>query len=417
VVRAKVLTDPFDPANEMKTTAGYVSAQPNPGRDLLAKADGEFVQKRYAVAKLLYEQAFQADAKLAGDEARRAWAYCQLSALVDQVNRNSSDLADWAKIEDQVKRAVEIAPHLAKTGDYILAEVQKRRVGVPPLGGMEPAGVPPLGGSVPPKGGTPTVSAVEHLPKGANGMLVAQTAHFRVYHNQSPEYAEKVARVAEETCVQMSRKWLGAVEDQWQPRCDIYLHATAADYSQFTHESSASPGHSKIELDRLSGRVVLRQVHLRCDNPSLFDSVLPHETTHVVLGGKFGNQHVPRWVDEGVAVLTEPAEKVEQHKKNLLRSLQAKDLIPIRKLVQMDQYPEANQISTFYAQSVALVDYLTKEKSPAIFTQFVRDSLRDGFDAALQKHFGYRDVMDLQERFTQHVLAEMRGGSATYAER
>jgi hypothetical protein len=401
VVRARA-ADPFDAANEIK--GGPVPLpQPSAGKDLLVKADSEFAQKRYATAKLLYEQAFQADTRVASEEARRCWAYCQLSTVADQINQQTGGSpGDWGNLESQVQRAVEVAPHLAKTGEYILGEMQKRKVAAAPVD-AKPATVA-------------SAVAVQHLPKAANGMLVAQTAHFRVYHNQAPEFAEKVARVAEETRLQMARKWFNKDEEDWQPKCDIYLHACAADYSRNTEQSINSPGHSKIELDRSTGRVVLRQIHLRCDNPALLESVLPHEATHVVLGGQFGNQHVPRWVDEGIAVLTEPAEKVQQHRKNLLRSLQNRELIPLRDLVQLDQYPKASQVTTFYAQSVALVDFLTKQKTPVVFTQFVRDSLRDGFEPALRTHYGIQDIGDLQDRFTQRILAESQGNASNNAE-
>ena len=38
--------------------------------------------------------------------------------------------------------------------------------------------------------------------------------------------------------------------------------------------------------------------------------------------------------------------------------------------MQMESYPPPAQIGTFYAQSVALVDYLTKLKGPLVLTQF-----------------------------------------------
>ena len=45
--------------------------------------------------------------------------------------------------------------------------------------------------------------------------------------------------------------------------------------------------------------------------------MLPHEATHVVLAGQFGDQPVPRWADEGMAVLTEPRDKIDRHLRNL----------------------------------------------------------------------------------------------------
>jgi hypothetical protein len=391
-VRAK--PDPFAAENEMKPDAlGAAKA-------ILAKAEAEFGQKHYGAARQLYEQAFQAEPKLATDEGRKRWAYCQLAQVVDQVNHSGEQPCDWAKLETAVKTAVAVAPHLSKAGADILADIAKRR------------GLAPAAAVI-----TPTV--VKHLPRGDHGWLVAETSHFRVFHNQTERFAEQVAQTAERTRVQMAGKWFGKASDEWQPKCDIYLHATSEDYSKFTGQNASSPGYSRIDLDpgAVEGRVTVRQIHLRCDNPSLMEAVLPHETTHIVLAGQFGNKHVPRWVDEGVAVLTEPNEKVDQHRKNLVRSLQSRELIPLRELMQLDQYPKAQQISTFYAQSVALVEYLTKQKGPQVFTQFVRDALCSGYEAALKKHYGLQDFNDLQNNFTDRLLAELNSTQPAYVER
>jgi hypothetical protein len=216
----------------------------------------------------------------------------------------------------------------------------------------------------------------------------------------------------------MLRKWFGKDGEDWSPQCDIYLHGNAADYSQHTGQNAASPGHSRIDLDPNAGRVVVRQVHLRCDNTSLLDAVLPHETTHVVLAGQFGsNRHVPRWIDEGIAVLTEPADKVQQHRTNLVTGLQNKKLIPLKTLLQMEDYPPPAQISVFYAQSVALVDFLTKEKGPVVLTQFAREALQSGYEPALRKYYGYQTIAELQDRFTERVLGGISSGQPTNGER
>jgi tetratricopeptide (TPR) repeat protein len=389
VVRAKP-DDPFDAANQLKPS-GNLTTGPSAAQSLLAKADAEYVQKRYADAKLLYEQAFQANEKLLTAETRERWAYSQMQVVVDQVNRFPEQTCNWAKLEDDVKTAVKVAPKLTKIGDELLAKMQERR--------DAGAGKPALG-----------ANAVKHHPRGSHGWLTTETPNFRIFHNQTSQFAEKVAQIAEYTRSQMTRKWFGKDGDEWAPKCDIMLHATGADYSSVTGVPGNSPGHSRIETDPTNGRVVGRRIDVHCDNPAMLEAVLPHETTHVVLAGQFGNQPVPRWVDEGIAVLTEPVEKVSLHKKNLSKCLENRQLIPLRDLMQLRDYPQASQISTFYAQSVTLVDYLTKLKGPTVFTQFVRESLRDGYEVALRKHYGLQGFGELQDRWTERMLADM--GSA-----
>src|SRR5262249_4506257 len=135
--------------------------------------------------------------------------------------------------------------------------------------------------------------------QGANaqGWQVAETSHFFIYHKQSKEYVEKVAKIAERTRYDMYRKWFGNAGPEWNPKCELYLHATGEDYSRATGVPASSPGHSRFE--NASGRVVGRRMELRCDNPTLLEAVLPHETTHVVLAGPVGGYDGARSADPG----------------------------------------------------------------------------------------------------------------------
>ena len=48
------------------------------------------------------------------------------------------------------------------------------------------------------------------------------------------------------------------------------------------------------------------RTNLRADHPQVLTAILPHEVTHVVLADLFTTQQIPRWADEGMAVLAEP---------------------------------------------------------------------------------------------------------------
>jgi hypothetical protein len=259
--------------------------------------------------------------------------------------------------------------------------------------------------------------AVRHLGKGPQGWEVAETTNFRVFHKQQRDLAEKAARAAEQTRAAMYRKWFGQSGEAWNPRCDMYLHASAQDYSRATGQSAALQGHSRIESDRDTGRVVARRIDLHVDHPRMLDAVLPHETTHVVLAGQFGRHQVPRWADEGMAVLTEPADKVDQHRRSLARCHGDGQLLSVRDLMQLGDFPSSRQISAFYAQSVSLVDYLSRQHGAVGFTQFLRDGLREGYEPALRRHYGYRDFADLQERWNQQMLAGLAASPTAVAER
>jgi hypothetical protein len=372
--------DPFAKTNELPRL------DDGPGKQqaskLLAQARDEFLRRHYVEASKLFEQAQQADKVLPADRANE-WAYCKLNRVVEDLHQGTTPAAD---LEREVRAALALStnPKLNDFGKSLLDQIGSRGPAV----------------------------GVRHFPDGRSGWQVAESAHFRVFHKQTRDFAERVVRIAEQTRLAMSRKWLGNDGGDWQPKCDMYLYATATEYTQATGVPAASPGHSRIETDPATGRIVSRRLYLRCDMPGMMEAVLPHETTHVVLAGQFGRRPLPRWVDEGIAVLSEPAEKVSQHRLNLARASRQRDLFSLRQLMELQEYPDARRITTFYAQSVSLVDFLSRQKGSQEFCQFVRDGMRDGFESSLRRHYGYQSYADLEGRWNESIAGLTAAGPA-----
>jgi hypothetical protein len=364
-------------------------------RRLLTRAREEFDQGRFASARLLFDEAQRIDKSVANRvtaNSRDQWAYCKLHHVVEQLKRKDADQLPWADLESEVRLALTLsgAAQLEQSGKEILHEIQKRRLGTGRKTGSADA---------------PVAVKIQHLERNRQGWYVAETANFRIFHKQDRELVDKVARTAEETRAAMTRKWFGKAGADWKPKCSIYLHDTAREYSQITGISASSPGHSRIETE--SERVVSRQIDVRCDHPGMLKSVLPHETTHVVLAGQFGNKPVPRWADEGMAVLTEPRDKLALHKKNLARSRQDGQLFAVRDLMELSDYPKPRLIGAFYAQSVSLVDYLTRQRGAVIFSQFLREAQRDGYEPALKKFYHFRNFADLEASWSEHAFGKV----------
>jgi len=393
-VRA-AMADPFDRANAATPSSLEAAAKGNLAQQLLAQAEAEFRDRHFTDARRFYDQAHRADQSSTSD-SRERWAYCKLNYVAEQLNRPDLDAATWADLEREVKTAVELAPRLADTGRWLEGELRNRR------------------GTLDRSGGE--AIAVRHLGANSQGWEVAETASFRIYHQQGRILAEKVAQTVERTRTAMYQKWFGRAEAAWNPKCDLYLHATAQDYSRLTGQQSGSPGHASIESEKGTGRIVARRLDMHCDHPNMLDAILPHETTHVVIAELFGGSKV-RWADEGMAVLTEPADKVDMHRRNLARGYQDGQLLSVRELMQLSDYPSARQIGAFYAQSVSLVDYLSRQRGPVVFGQFIRDSLREGYEPALRRHYGYSDFADLQARWGQQALAGVSAGETSVAGR
>ena len=377
--------DPFDLAHRRETAATPPTVAPltaNKAKELLALAEAEFAQKKYPQARMYYEQAYQAD-KASVADSRERWAYCLLKGVDEVMAQSDLGGRNPAELKQQVQTALSIAPRLADAGGKLLRELEQRGPGGPP---------------------TVTASAVSVQHKGRNkeGWAVAETPHFRIFHHRDDAFAEKVAQVVETTRAEMYRKWFGNDGPAWDPKCELILHPSASHYTQMTGVPGTSPGHSRIETDPTGGRVIGRRMDIRLDNPGALEAVLPHETTHVVIAGMYGPYHVPRWVDEGVAVLTEPAEKVNAHRTKLQECQREGSTFNVKELMAMPEYPQPARIPAFYAQSVMLVEFLAAQRGPQVFTQFVRDGLKGGYEAALQRHYGWT-FATLEQQWTQHA--------------
>jgi hypothetical protein len=246
------------------------------------------------------------------------------------------------------------------------------------------------------------VSLVRHWGQNKEGWQVAETPHFRVFHRMDNDFAERVADIVEKTRAAMYKKWFESDGIDWQPHCEVIVHPNAASYTDMTGVPAQSPGHSRIDTDP-SGRVTLRRLDIRLDIPTTLECVLPHEATHVVLAGMFGNQPVPRWADEGIAVLSEPAEKIEQHRRNLAKHHADGLLFGLKELMELKDYPHPRRTGAFYAQSTMLVEFLASKKGPKIFTDFVRDGARQGYDLALQRHYNLT-FTQLEQAWQQQVI-------------
>lgn len=377
--------DPFGLGNQRSPAsidAGQLATQ------LVSRANDEFSRRRYKEARLFYEQAFQADQQ-AADACRDSWAYCMLNDVVEALNRPGFGGKPLPQLQKDVHGAVAMAPKLSATGDWLLREINQRQ--------QAQVSVPAAVQNV--------AVRIQHYGRNPQGWQVADTPNFRIYHNQPRDLVERVAQTAERTRLEMSRKWFGNDGDDWQGKCELVLHATAAEYSKQTGVPATSPGHSRIESDRATHRVIGRRLDLHVDNPSMVEAVLPHETTHCIIAGQFGPFPVPRWVDEGMAVLSEPAVKVEQHRRNLVKAAGEGQLFGVKELLELDNYPQPQRVGAFYAQSVGLVDFITQQQGPAVFSAFVRDGLRSGWDAALRKHYNW-SLTDLQQRWDAHVQGD-----------
>lgn len=366
--------DPFADSNSSNSVPRSVgqTSRLSSSDDLLKRARHAYDAKDYAEAEQLYAEANRRDSR-STLPYREFWAFCKLYVATEAVNK-----AGWvppAEAEKETLAALALCTsrQLKRQGKQLLRAIHDRRIDI------------------------------RHVPAQGQKWPEIQTANFRVIYHETRQRAEQVARVAEMTRADAIRKWFGEEPTPWDTKCTIFLFPSAAYYARQTGKSADSPGHSTLQVDKANvERVLERRIDLHCDVADMITHVLPHETTHAVLIGRFGRYLLPRWADEGMAILSEPREKVERYLKTLPSLRSRHELFSGKELMALNDYPERRRVTAFYVQSISLVDYLSSQKGgPQAFTRFLRDGLENGWEAALQRHYGFRDFKDLEERWSQ----------------
>lgn len=363
------------------------NTQMQEARGFLARAEREFADRQYAPALKYYDLAYSLAPKLLVP-AQDRWAYCKMHGVVAALNQPGNSIPS-AVLERDVRQAMSMAPEkLDRFGQELLRKIADReKPGAAALAGQPAVNAPQV--------------EVRHVGRQGNWNLT-ETTNFRFYHQVSQEVAEKAARDAEATRLAMTRKWFNETPTAWQPKCDVYLHPTGQDYAQATQQSPSVPGHSTIQNE--GERIISRRIDLHVDDPNALIGVLPHETTHVVLAGRFGPKPLPRWADEGLAVLSEPTDRIQRHLNTLPKHYQDGLLFKVAHLVKMEDYPDARSVPAFYAQGVSLCDYLVSKRGPLVFTDFLRDGMRSGWDAAVQRHYGMQGCAELEQKWLGEAI-------------
>ena len=91
---------------------------------------------------------------------------------------------------------------------------------------------------------------------------------------------------------------------------------------------------------------------------------------------------------------------------------QNNEMFHVQDLMPLDNYPKNPRfVGTFYAQSVSLVEFLAAQKGPQEFTLFVHDSFRYGHEKALQRHYGFKNFAELEDRWYQGAFHEQTAAS------
>jgi hypothetical protein len=400
----------------------------------LADADALFTQKKYDEAGAVYA-ALAAKNQLPAAR-KKVWAYCRWAAVVARINAHPRSATEWDDIEREIQ-SVEVLTPGNWYGEYLKDRVSEARRGErrpsrkgrlvvrgaapeepeskpePRRTPTAPAEAAAAAGAAPldlPSAGTPPRGVAAPAPALSGQVL--ETSNFRIHHTD-PALAEQAAEAAEAARARQGTRWGSkAVQAPWSPRCDVYLYPTARDFARMTGQPETSPGFSTMGVS--GAQVVARRVNLRADHPQTIAAILPHEVTHVVLADVFADQQIPRWADEGMAVLAEPASEQAGRADDLQAPLAESRVFKLSRLMAVD-YPEAKEWDLFYAQSVSLTQFLVRQGTAAQFVAFVKSAQRDGPEAAIRSVYKFDGFDDLETRWRDFAVKQSSRVATTEA--
>jgi len=198
----------------------------------------------------------------------------------------------------------------------------------------------------------------------------------------SDEVARQVGASAERHRRALARAWLGKEMPDWSEPCPLQVSVTLG----------GSGGATTFHFDR--GRVLSQHMRVEGTLDRLLVSVLPHEVAHTVFAHDFGRP-VPRWADEGGAVLGEDPRERARHEKAMRQMLGEEGRrIPLRRLLALQDYPP--DMLALYVQGYSLTRFLVALRDRPTFLAFLKDGADGDWDRALNAHYGYKKVEELE---------------------
>jgi RNA polymerase sigma factor (sigma-70 family) len=203
--------------------------------------------------------------------------------------------------------------------------------------------------------------------------------------------AQLIGEAAERHRKALAQGWLGQELPPWPKPCPIDVKITlggTGGATTFGFDAGAGEG------GKVRRAVIERRMVQEGPLDRILSTSLPHEIMHTVLADHLGAP-VPRWADEGVAILAEDEEEQQRHDKLVRQLLSAGRAFRLRHLVQLRDFPQ--DVMVLYAQGYSLTRFLLERKDRKTFLTFIKQGMDKDWDAALRDQYGYRDYDKLEK--------------------
>jgi hypothetical protein len=218
-----------------------------------------------------------------------------------------------------------------------------------------------------------------------NGNFVVEAA--------TPQVAERVGQWAEYYRKEKALEWLGREMPPWSEPCPLHIKITTGSAGGAT------------EFNFMHGQV-WQNMRIEGALDRMVASVLPHEVTHTVFAHYF-RCPVPRWADEGGAVLSEDDLERSHHDQLVRQILNAGRAIPLRRLFTLREYQEA-PVEALYAEGYSVSNFLVASSNRRAFLAFVAQGMQGDWDGAVQAHYHYQTVEQLEEAWLAYLRSTKR---------
>jgi hypothetical protein len=243
--------------------------------------------------------------------------------------------------------------------------------------------------------------------RAASRWFCSKTESFLVYSTDAT-LSPRLADQCETQRKQLADRWLGeAAIHSWNKcRCIVVVHPTAKEYALTVGQGGEqTSGCSTTRVNQ--GTVEYRRIDLRADRGDPLTAALPHELTHVVLTDKFLDRPIPRWADEGMAILADPLHKQRGHERDARLATESATRFTARELLHLADYPSQARQAWFYGQSAALVNFFVTRGGHAKFLDFVERSMSEGSDKALHAVYEIAGTTELDRLWVRHAAENL----------
>lgn len=220
----------------------------------------------------------------------------------------------------------------------------------------------------------------------------AKAAKNFVASGASPEFNERVERLAEKYREQHAIAWLGKpLPGDWAAPCPIRIR-----FAQ--HQ-----GGGQTSFSFGDGQVFGWQMSIEGTPERLLDAVLPHEVLHTVFASHF-RQSLPRWADEGACTTVEHPRARQVAEDGLRQILHGGRAIAIPTLLELTEYP--GDVMPLYWQGHSIVSYLVELKGRQHFVRFLENAIeRRRWQPAFFEFYGLASIPEVERTWRQWVAA------------